>query len=272
MRRSYLLILIVSTVLFSCKKERGVIPDPPAPEPSILLKDVAVERLPSPYYHFEYDSLARISSVSFASGFTMYNVVYAGNRITEMRNNTIANKDRLLYVYDSEGRIIAVNYADSTGSRVYRRIVFTYDGKKLIESTRLLNTDSGFVIEKTMTFTYYGDDNLKEISYDYLPLNGQPEARFSDLFEKYDNKTNVDGFGLIHNDFFDHLILLPGIHLQRNNPGKETRTGDGENYTVDYTYIYDEKDLPLRKNGEGIVSKGSNTGLHFQPNSVYTYY
>jgi hypothetical protein len=43
-----------------------------------------------------------------------------------------------------------------------------------------------------------------------------------DLFEQYDNKVNVDGFSLIHDDFFDHLVLLPGVQLQKGNPGRQT--------------------------------------------------
>jgi len=71
---------------------------------------------------------------------------------------------------------------------------------------------------------------------------------------------NVDGFSLIHNEFFDHLFLLHGVQLQKNNPGKETRTGDGVNYTVDYTYTYDSRNAPLTKKGDLLMLNGATGG------------
>src|SRR5438270_737773 len=53
---------------------------PPPPPVQVRLKDVVEERLPSPYYHFDYDGTGRVSNVSFASGFTSYAVSYQGNR------------------------------------------------------------------------------------------------------------------------------------------------------------------------------------------------
>jgi hypothetical protein len=58
----------------------------------------------------------------------------------------------------------------------------------------------------------------------------------------------------VDNAFFDHLVLLPGVQLQKNNPRKETLTGNTGNYTVNYTYTYNDKDLPLFKTG-GVTGK-----------------
>ena len=44
----------------------GVTPPPP-PTP-VLLKDVVIDRLPSPFYHFAYDATGRVAEVSYASG------------------------------------------------------------------------------------------------------------------------------------------------------------------------------------------------------------
>ena len=123
-----------------------------------------------------------------------------------------------------------------------------------------------------MRFSYHPDGNLFEIAYHYPATKAQPESIFTDRFEQYDNKINVDGFGLLHNEFFDHLILLSGVELQKNNPGKETRTGDGVNYTVGYTYSYNDKDAPLTKIGDLIITNGTDSGRHFQTHSVYSYY
>jgi len=123
-----------------------------------------------------------------------------------------------------------------------------------------------------MTLSYNTDGNLFELTYHYLPINGQTEATFADRFEQYDSMINVDGFSLIHNDFFDHLILLPDVQLQKNNPRKETRTGDGLNYVVNYTYTYNNDNAPLIKAGELTISNGSDAGKKIQIRTTFSYY
>jgi hypothetical protein len=57
MHRRYLLFVIAIFVLASCKKDKYISPVIPAPViPTVFLKDVVIPRLPSPYYHFEYDA------------------------------------------------------------------------------------------------------------------------------------------------------------------------------------------------------------------------
>ncbi|HET6769255.1 MAG TPA: hypothetical protein VFH08_17725 [Chitinophagaceae bacterium] len=277
--RRYLLFLVVSLVLFSCKKEKEVIyPAPPLPPPttpstSVLLQDVVVERLPSPYYHFGYDTAGRISFVSFASGLNMYDIIYNGDKISEMRNNTLVNKDRLQYEYDTEGRVSAINYANSTGM-VYTKVHFAYAGQKLIKLERERKLGSGFTVDKTLAMSYYTDGNLMEITYHHpaTQFSGQIEFNWVVRFEQYDDKINTDGFDLLHSDFFDHLVLLPGVQLQKNNPRIEIRSGDGDDYTVDYAYTYNDRHAPLTKTGEFIYTSGPNAGQRFQTRSLFTYY
>lgn len=272
--RQYLLLLVVLTVFIGCRK-RDMIPPPPLPPPppvsAVLVKDIMLEHLPSPYYHFEYDASKKVSFVSFASDFTRYNVLYDGARISEMRNNILVNKDRLLYSYDDDGKVGLVRYTDSTGI-VYKTVELFYDGPRLIRLDRARRLGTGFVFEKEITMSYYADGNLKDITYYRPPFEGQTETTYTTHFEQYDDKINVDGFGLIHEEFFDHLFLLPGVQLQKNNPGKETRTGDGVNYAVDYTYTYNDKNAPLTRTGDFVYLNGTMTGQHFQLNSTFSYY
>src|SRR3954469_16115597 len=125
MRQKYFLLFIAATILFSCKKEKQTTDPPSPPPPTVLIKDVVISHLPSPYYHFEYNAKGMVSFVSFASDFTRYDVMYDGDKLSEMRNNILVNKDRLQYFYDNAGRVNAIRYADSTGS-VYTRINLTY--------------------------------------------------------------------------------------------------------------------------------------------------
>lgn len=247
-------------------------PPPPPPPPAVLLKDIVIANLPSPYYHFEYDSTGRIRAVSFASGLTNYDVTYQNGRITQMQNNILVNHDRLVYAYDAAGRVDGVRYVDAAGV-TFTVVVFSYDGEKLIGVERDVRVGDSFVIDKTMAMTYDADGNLQDLTEHRPAIAGrQDEATSVEHFEQYDSGINVDGFGLIHDDFFDHLVLLPGVVLQKANPRRETRTGDGLNYVVDYTYIYDNQNRPLSKTGALTITNGTDAGRQFQIGSVFTYY
>jgi hypothetical protein len=274
MRYKNLLLLIAPVLFFSCKKASDPIAPPVTPvptPPAIFLKDMVLSSLPSPYYHFEYDASKQISFVSFASEFDRYDVVYSGEKISEMRNNILVNKDRLQYFYNNAGMVEAINYADSTGV-VYTRVDFFYEGGKLVKLERVKRMGSGFVFDKRMTMSYYADGNLMDLTSHYFPFSGQTEILYTTHYEQYDNKINVDGFSLIHEEFFDHFFLLPGIQLQKNSPGKETRTGDGDNFTVNYTYIYNDKDAPLTKTGDLQFLTGPRAGQHVSISSTFSYY
>jgi hypothetical protein len=268
-----LLILIVAIVLFSCKKETAnpELPPPNNPAPKVLLKDIVVSRLPAPYYHFEYDANGNINFVSFASDFTRYDVFYNNDRISGMRTNILVNKDRLQYSYDNQGRVFLIQIADSTGV-VFAKSFFTYDGKRLIKTERLHKVAAGFILDRTLTMTYASDGNLQELSDHRPAIEGQNESTLIHQYEQYDDKTNVDGFSLLHPDFFEHLLLLPGVKLQINNPGKETITGDGIHLKTEYVYTYNDKNLPLLKTSTITLTNGADSGMIVHGTTTYSYY
>jgi hypothetical protein len=236
------------------------------------VKDIVIDRLPSPYYHFEYDAGNRISAVSFASGLTNYSAAYEGDRISELRNNALGNDDRLVYAYDDAGRVAAIKYTGSDGT-VFTVVFLRYDGQQLTELERDLRVTGGFVIDKTMSFSYYPDGNLLELTEHRPALEGlQTETNTVDRFAGYDAGINVDSFDLLHDDFFDHLVLLPGVHLQKGNPDRVTHTGDGDNYTVDYTYSYNSRNRPVARSGDLAFLTGQNAGRHFQLAATFSYY
>jgi hypothetical protein len=238
----------------------------------VQVKDIVVATLPSPYYHFAYDSTGRIAAVSFASGLTNYEVTYDGGRIAELRNNILVNHDRLVYVYDAAGRVALVKEIDEAGV-VFMVVALSYDGQNLIGLERDSRVQGGFVIDKTMSMTYDADGNLQDLTEHRPAVIGlQDDATSVQHFEQYDAGINVDGFGLIHDDFFDHLVLLPGVQLQKGNPGRETRTGDGLNYVVDYSYTYDTQNRPLSKTGALTITNGTDAGRQIQTSSVFSYY
>src|SRR5215208_5660263 len=203
-RRNAVLTIIAVAAMSACGGDARITAPPP-PSATVLLKDIVIPSLPSPYYHFEYDAQGKVSTVSFASGFTMYDVTYAGGRVSELRNNIIVNHDRLVYVYDDAGRVAAIRETDENGV-VFTVLFFTYAGEKLSELERDRRVTGGFSIDKTMMFSYYPDGNLLELTEHRPAIDGlQGETTVKDRFEQYDNGINVDGFGLIHDDFFDHF-------------------------------------------------------------------
>jgi hypothetical protein len=131
----------------------------------------------------------------------------------------------------------------------------------------------GFVVELTVSFTYYPDGNLLEMGQHYPAVEGlQTEQTLIDVFERYDNRVNVDDFDLLHPGFFDKLILLPGVKLQLNNPGRVVHTGDGPQYTVDYSYTYNDQNRPLTRSGSLFFVTGPNAGQSFAVDAAYSYY
>jgi hypothetical protein len=228
MRDAFITILAALT-LSACRGERvtaPAVPRTPAP-----LREIVIPRLPSPYYHFEYDAMGRPSRVSFASGLKAYDVTYDGDRIVEMRNNTLAGRDRVVYAYDAAGRVTTVRYVDQA-ARVYTTLSLGYDGQKLIRLVRARLLGDTFVTDKVTTFSYAADGNLHELTEHRPAIEGHQAATTgSDRFERYDDKVNVEAFSLLHTEFFDHLVLLPGVQLQRGNPGHINHAGTASTTT-----------------------------------------
>jgi hypothetical protein len=277
MRYSYLVLALLSILFFSCKKDKVIVVTPPPdqppaePAPPGLLKDIVIPNLPSPYYHFEYTVSGRMGLASFASDLNTYDLVYTGVRLTEMKNTIGASRVRLQYDYDNAGNVSLVKYVNRDGV-INRRVFLTYNGRQLTQLIRERKSGNFFIVDKVMEFLYYPDGNLMQLTDRRRPLGSSAESVVIDRFENYDDKINVDDFQLIHNEFFDHLVLLPGVVLQKNNARKEIRTGDGANYVLNYIYTYNNRDQPLAKDGIGTYTAGTNEGQLFDSNATYSYY
>lgn len=244
-------------------------PPPPSPVPDVRLREIVIPNLPSPHYRFEYDSSGRVTFASFASDVRTYDIQYEGNRIAGMVT-TRSPLERLAYFYDVAGKATLVTYVDSRGV-VYVRVHLAYAGDRLVRLERERLIDGTFQLEKRLSFVYDGAGNLTELTDQRLPAGGQTAATVVDRFEGYDTGINVDGFSLIHTESTDHLILLPGVRLQRGNPAAVTRSGSGLDYHIDYTYTYDSESRPLTKHGEVIVLSGASAGQRFQTNATFSY-
>ena len=275
MRYYYGLVILSLAVLYSCKKEHRplTVVQTELPAKHILLKDITIPNLPSPYYHFEYNSDSLVTKADFASGFSIYDVLYKGNKIGEMRNNIIVNHDTLRYVYDDAGKLVLIKFIDAANV-LYRHVFFAYEGNQIKEiEWDHKEGNVGFLIDRTLSFSFYPDGNVKTITEHRPAISGSPESLSVKTFEQYDDKINVDDFSLIHDTYHDHLFLLQGFRLQKNNPGKEKLSVNGTDlYTIDYTYTYNADKTPSNKAGDFLYLSGQYAGQRFRTNSFYSYY
>jgi hypothetical protein len=239
--------------------------------PPVRLKDVALSSLPSPLYHFDYDADGRITSISYASQLATYDVIYTGNRVTEVRSRALTNPVRLQYEYDDAGRVTAVKYANDSG--VFIVAFMTYDGPRLATLERDHRVAGGFIVDKTMTMYYDGAGNLRDLITHRPAIDGvQGELTTFDQFTDYDTGINVDGFSVIHDDFFDQLILLPGVQLQRTNPRRVMHLSNVTGFVVDYSYTYDAHNRPTGRTGNLTFTSGDLNGQTFVLSAVFSYY
>jgi hypothetical protein len=271
--------LILSTMAFiliavSCKKDH-VNPDPPPSVDTahkILLKDILIPHLPSPYYHFEYGADSLVTKADFASGFFIYDVLYDSDKIREMRNNIFVNHDTLRYGYDDAGKVLTVNFIDQNNV-LKRHAVFTYSGEKVSQIAWDNKKANGvFVRDRTLTFSYHPDGNLKDMTDHRQGMEGVAETNFTTHYDEYDDKINVDDFTLIHDGIHDHFLILPELHLQKNNARKEWVTGVTNEYSVEYNFTYNSDNSPAQKSGELTFTSGSQAGQKFDVSTTYTYY
>jgi hypothetical protein len=130
----------------------------------------------------------------------------------------------------------------------------------------------GYAAHRTVDFSYYPDGNLAELRDQRHAIPGiQTASLILDRFENYDQKKNVDGFSLLHRPD-EHLVLLPNVVLQKNNPGKNIRTGDGIHYEIRYTYQYNSSQTPVSRKGDVLFTSGPDAGKHFESNVGFSYY
>ena len=268
----YVVIAISFTLLLSCKHHIRNLVDSPVepvlPTKHILLKDIIVPNIPSPHYHFEYNSDSLVTRAEFESEYTRYDVFYNGGKISEMRNNIFINHDTLRYSYDNASKVTLIKFIDQTNV-IYRHAFFTYNGNfiKEIKWDRK-QSDGSFFTDRILTFSFYPDGNVKSITEHRPPVPGVEDYTSVRTFETYDDKINVDDFSLIHDGIHDHLFLPHGFRVQKNNPGKEKLSVNGTDFvTIDYIYTYNGDNTPSNKAGSLLYLSRQYAGQRFSTNT-----
>lgn len=266
--------MFILPVLFSCHKGKDISPGVPTNSASFValkLKDIQIAGLPSPYYHFEYREDKYISAFNFSGGL-LYNMIYTGDNLTSMKCEDGTSPGSINYSYH-DNKLGSITVADA--GIIYRRAFLRYYPSGQLQKMEWeLKLDNGsFAEEQSYTFTYYPDGNVREVLQQYFAAGQLPEATFTDRYENYDNRRNVDGFTLMEPGRLRIPILIPGISLQINNAGRIVRTGGAAvTYEVNYTYTYDNAGKPLTKTGDFVNTSGPDAGQHYELRTTYSYY
>jgi len=72
-------------------------------------------------------------------------------------------------------------------------------------------------------------------------------------------------------EFFDTFLFLPQVKLQLNNPGKAKIIGDVSTFEINYQYEF-SNNLPVKKSGTMVQTRGPNVGHSIQVGYQFTYY
>jgi hypothetical protein len=262
---------MLTTAFAACKKDKDASQQPPPPPPSfddratVFLKDVVESGLPSPYFHFSYNDSGYVTNISFADGFFDYDVNYNNRRVAFMLNKK--NNARLDYFY-TNGRVSSIDQV-LNGEKLWS-YKMTYAQNRLAQVRWLRFPIAGdSVVERKIELFYGTDGNLSEYK-DYRPDNGNGlKLSRTFQFSQYDGATNVDDFYVFKN-FFEDVIFLPGVKLQKNNPRLVRILGEQNDFEITYTYNYRDN-KPILKNGIFKQTRGGGSGETSLVTS-YTYY
>jgi hypothetical protein len=235
---------------------------------SVLLKDVIVTGLPSPYYRFEYDADKYVTEINFADGFNIYELEYSNKKLSKMTNSRIGNQ--LLYTYSS-GNVSLITELTSFDQVVWKYRM-AYNNNNQLTEIRWYQFNGGTdsILFRKVLLAYSSDGNLSSRD-DYRLETGNVLAWSSNTkYLDYDNGINVDGFA-VFKDFFESLIFLPAVKIQKNNHRTEIITGTQNDYRITYTYEY-SNGLPVTENGTMIQTRGNGNGQPFLFTNHFSYY
>ncbi|MFT3911908.1 MAG: hypothetical protein QM737_20960 [Ferruginibacter sp.] len=287
--------IIIATVLLlvsaSCKKDKDVIksgPVPPTPIDTIapppvgdtvhiplddtarfLLKDIVNSGLPSPYYHFEYDNMKYVNKISFAANFDIYNVEYANKRVSKTTNPN--NGHQQIYTYEN-GKVSLITESSVFNGQILWKYYFKYNVLNQLEQIKWqqFRTPTDIVDYRKLILQYRADGNLAKTDDFMIDPNDHLIWSKTTEYKDYDNTLNVDDFALFKN-FFESMLFVPGVKFQTNNHHTEVITGAQNDYRVTYTYQL-TNGLPVRKNGNMVQTRGTNSGQSMNFTSQLSYY
>jgi hypothetical protein len=264
--------IIMACVLFhACKKTDGPPKPPPPVEPQTKvgkLKEKIVQNLPNPFYHFDYTDKGVVTGIEFASGLYIYQLSYANNRLAKMVN--AFNGNTMVYNYIN-GRVASIRDIRPDGIVLWN-YSFEYLPNNQLKEVRwyrmtLAGADSTLL--RKVTLAYHADGNLAFFD-DFRNDTGQLEWAQKMSYSNYDQEQNVDDFSILK-DFFDNLLYLPGVRLQKNNARTELINGTQNDYEFTNTFQY-QNGKPTLKSVRIVQTRGNQVGNLGDFTTTYSYY
>jgi len=265
------LALLTGMSFTACdKKPEHINPQQPLDTVSIRLKEMVVSNLPSPHYKFQYNNERFVTALEHSSGLVKYELEYANGRLRKMTEKMFG--DSLIYSY-SGSNVSAIDvYSGITGKREWHH-EFTYNQqRKLLKAEWFViaGTGTNLIRERKMEFMYRSDGNLAHYTDYFADVNGEYGPYTVVAFDQYDDKINVDDFDLLKYNF-GHVVYLPGIRLQNNNPRYRHQENAVNEFEITYSYTYNDR-LPMVKTTTVKKLRGDNAGLTTTGNTTYSYF
>lgn len=268
MKKIIYLALLAITAASCDKEDNKPVQSSVSDARTIRLKEMVSDGLPSPYFHFTYDNNNFVTKLQHASGLFQYDLQYENGRLVTMANNTIVNKDTLLYHYSSN-RISRIDLIETNGQKT-KQVELSYDAQgRLQELTwKKLNADFSASVTRKLVFSYNKENNISQFE-DHRNMGNGLELLKTHYFEKYDDKVNAEANFLIK-DVFEHFLFLPQVQLQKNNPLTEKIVSKQNDWQITYNYTFNNG-LPVNKTAEIKQTRGGGSGNTVVGVTTYTY-
>ncbi len=275
------IILMVMLFFAACKKDNANEGNAPVPVPiptpvqlddtaRVRLKDIVSTNLPSPYYHFEYDNQKYVTRINFASGLDRYMLQYENKRVKRMINTI--NGNQLLYTYSNAKVSLITEFSGITREKLWEYF-FAYNAANQLTEIRWIRYSNGGTTShayRRLTFAYHADGNLQSFTDFFADSNGQLQFSSTTKYLDYDAGVNVDDFSSFKN-FFETLLYLPAVKLQKNNARTVLILGTDNDYKINYTYQY-SNGLPVVKAARMQQTRGTGTGNTTNFSTTFIYY
>ena len=172
---------------------------------------------------------------------------YTNGRITSSRDMT--PDGRLLWNY---------SFDYSTGNQL-----------KEVRWYRFNNAGTDSFLLRKVILEFRTDGNLAWFE-DYRNTTGTLEWEQKIEYTNYDTGRNVDDFSVLK-EFFDNLLYLPGVRLQKNNARNELITSRQNTYEITNTWHYQEG-RPIQKMAKVVQVRGNDVGDLGDYSTNYSYY
>jgi hypothetical protein len=250
------LFFVLLFSMYSCREDSD---DKPSITDAqlIKLKEIIVQSLPSPYYHYSYNDKGFVTNIKHASGERNYTIEYKDNRVSRMINNTPINKDILQYSYTNQ-QVSRIDIIDAIGV-TYQQINLAYDNDKRLKELlwKDIRQNQAATDIRKLVFTYNTDGNCASYEDYYNTGNGLVLSA-THRFLRFDTKTNVD-----RNRFFkslnEHFLYLPQVIVLKNNPLEEVISSNPNDFSVTSAYTYQDN-LPVEKQTTFTATSGNGSG------------